>query len=619
MDELLPYYNRELAYIRNLGAEFADKHPKIAARLRLSKKGGEDPHVSRLVEGFAFLTARVRRKIDDEFPEITKSLLGTLYPHLLAPFPSCTIARFTPDEALAQSPDAPTVGRGTGVESAPIDGQPCRFRTCYPVTLWPIRVAAAGVHGSPLPAPNTKFTRGATAVVKIQLETISPKVRFADLPLEALRFFLYGQPLHAYELYERLLNNALGVVVAAPGHEAAHQALDRTSLAPVGFARDEGLIDYSARSFLGYRLLAEYFAFPEKFLFVDFTGLSRPLLQSVGAGNRLDVYVFLNEASQDLERNIDRESFQLGCTPLVNLFAVRAEPIPLKQNVYEYRVAPDARRPMSHEVFSIDRVVATSPADEELTFTPLYAPQHGDSADDRRAFWHMSRRPSTATGDDVDHGTEVFLSLADLDAAPMELDQWVLDVKTTCTNRDLPGRLPFGGGQPHLQIASGGAMAKVACLVPPTKTLRPALDDAVLWRLVSMLSLNHLSLVDGGDGADAREAGAALREVLALHDWIGTTHSRTVVEGLAGVTYRRVTGRAGGAAAGGFCRGVEATLQLDEAKFTGGGLYLFASILDRFLGLYATMNSFTRTRIVTNRREEPLCIWPPRAGEQALA
>jgi type VI secretion system protein ImpG len=615
MDELLPYYNRELAYIRKLGAEFADRHPKIAARLRLSMKGGEDPHVSRLVEAFAFLTARVRRKIDDEFPEITKSLLGTLYPHLLAPFPSCTIARFTSDEALAQMPEAPTVARGTVVETAPIDGQPCRFRTCYPATLWPLRVAAAGVHTAPLPAPNTRYSRDAVAVAKIQLETMSPKLRFVDLPCDRLRFFLYGQPLHVHELYERLINNALGVAVAAPGNEQAHQLLDRGTLHPVGFARDEGLVDYSARSFLGYRLLTEFFAFPEKFLFVDFTGLSPQLFAQAGAGNRLDLYVYLNETSQDLERNVSRETFQLGCTPLVNLFQVRAEPISLKQNLYEYRVVPDARRPKSHEIFSIDRVVATSPHDEELVFSPLYSTHHGDSADARRAFWHMARRPSTNVGDDVDHGTEAFLSLADLDAAPIDFDQWVLDVRTTCLNRDLPGRLPFGGGQPHLEIASGGAMARVSCLVPPTRTLRPSLDDAVLWRLVSMLSLSHLSLVDG---ADASEAGAALREVLTLHDWMASTHSRTIVEGLAGVTHRRVVGRAGGAAPGGFCRGVEVTLQLDEAKFTGGGLYLFASVLDRFLGLYATINSFTRTRVVTNRREAALCMWPPRAGEQVL-
>lgn len=612
MDELLPYYNRELAYIRKLGAAFADKHPKIAGRLRLSKEMAEDPHVSRLVEAFAFLNARIRRKIDDEFPEITRALLETLYPHALAPFPSCCIARFTPDEALSQLTEAPIIERGAEVESEPIDGQPCRFRTCYPVPLWSLRVTEAGVHGAPLPAPKTPFSRGAAAVVKLQLETVSTKVTFADLSLDRLRFYLHGQPLHVHELYQRLLSNCLGVAVAAPGAGSEYVPLDPGCVQPVGFARDEGLIDYSARSFLGYRLLSEFFAFPEKFLFVDLA-LTRAALQKVGRQTRLEVYLFLNQSSQDLERNVDRTTFQLGCTPIVNLFEHRAEPIQLKQEVYEYRIVPDARRPKANEVFSIDGIVATSPADEKIEFAPLYSIEHGGATKERRTFWHASRRFSAPTSDDVDHGAEMYLTLVDLDAAPVEMDNWIADVRLTCLNRDLPGRLPFGGGQPRLQIASGGAMAKAECLTPPTRTVRPPLEDAVLWRLVSMLSLNHLSLVDGAD------EGAALREVLGLHDLAASYTSRAMIEGLAGVKSRRVTARAGGAAAGGFCRGVEVTLKFDEEKFSGGGLYLFASILDRFLGLYATVNSFTRTRVATTQRDGLLHEWPPRAAEQVLA
>jgi type VI secretion system protein ImpG len=608
MNELLPYYNRELAYIRNIGAEFAEKHPKIAARLRLSKGGGEDPHVSRLIEAFAFLNARIRRKIDDEFPEITKSLLGTLYPHYLAPFPSCCIARFKIGDAQAQATEATVINRGSVVETEPIEGQPCQFRSAYPVRLWPIRVVDAGLHAPPLPAPNTPFSRGAAGVVKIRLETQSPKTNFEALPLESLRFYLHCQRLHAHELYQRLLNNVTGIAVAAPGSTEVH-LLGKESLRAVGFERDEGLIDYSARSFLGYRLLSEFFAFPEKFLFVDLTGLSQAVLQK--AGRQLDIYFFLNQSSQDLERNIDSESFQLGCAPLVNLFEHRAEPIQLKQSVYEYRVVADARRPRAHEVFSIDRVVATSPEDEVVQFLPLYSTEHGGVAAERRAFWHMSRRSSTPLAGEVDHGTEVFLSLVDLDAAPIDFDQWTADVRITCLNRDMPGYLPFGGGQPHLQLTSGGA-ANVDCLTPPTRTLRPGLEDAVLWRLVSMLSLNHLSLVDGAD------AGAALREVLGLYDLAESSQARTMIEGLAGVKSRRVVGRAGGAASGGFCRGVEVTLSLDEEKFTGGGLFLFASVLDRFLGLYATINSFTRTRVAIKNRDGLLCQWPPRAADQVL-
>ncbi|MEM9659301.1 MAG: type VI secretion system baseplate subunit TssF, partial [Planctomycetota bacterium] len=317
-------------------------------------------------------------------------------------------------------------------------------------------------------------------------------------------------------------------------------------------------------------------------------------------------------SSEDLHRNVDRETFQLGCTPLVNLFEKRAEPIALDRQRYEYRVVPDARRPRSHEVFSIDRIVATSPTDEEIEFRPLFSVRHGGDANRRGAYWQASRRPSTSTAEGVQQGSEVFVSLCDLSAAPAEVDQWIADVRITCLNRDLPNQLPFGGGQPFLQIA-GGAAAKIDCLTPPTKTRRPPLDDALLWRLVSALSLNHLSLVDGADG------GGALREVLTLYDLAGTDQTRTMIEGLAGVDSRRVVGRAGGAAAGGFCRGVEVTIKLDEERFSGGGLFLLATVIDRFLGMYATINSFTRTRVVTVPSEATIRLWPPRAGEQPLA
>ena len=613
MDELLPYYNRELAYIRKLGAEFADRHPKIAGRLRLSKDMAEDPHVSRLVEAFAYLNARVRRKIDDEFPEITKALLETLYPHFLAPFPSCCIAQLVPDDALAMATEAPIVAKGTTVESEPIDGQPCRFRTCYPVNLWPLQVADAGLYGTPLPAPSTRFTRSAAAVVKITLQTLSPKVRFANLPLGQLRFYLHGQPSHVHELYQCLFNNALGVAIASPNDPASCCELDRSCIQPVGFQRDEGLVDYSARSFLGYRLLSELFAFPEKFLFFDLSGLSQTVLEATGQASQLDLFVFLDQPASDLQRNVERDTFALGCTPLVNLFQQRAEPIQLKKEVYEHRIVPDARRHKSHEVHSINKVVATSPSDEQTEFMPLFSVRHGDTRGRHSGFWHATRKASISSSDDVEYGTEMYLSPIDLDGEPEDFDGWVADVSITCLNRDMPGRLPFGGGQPLLQIASGGVLAKMVCLTPPTKTLRPPLDDGLLWRLVSMLSLNHLSLVDGAD------RGAALREVLMLYDTSASEQTRKMIEGLVGVDSRRIVGRAGGAAAGGFCRGLEVILELDEEKFSGGGLYLFASVLDRFFGLYTTMNSFTRTSVTTRQREGLLCQWPPRAAEQVLA
>jgi type VI secretion system protein ImpG len=609
-DELLPYYNRELAFLRKMGAEFAEAHPKIAGRLRLGPDLAEDPHVARMIEAFAYLNARTRHKLEDDFPEITEALLGVLYPHYLAPVPSAAIVQFALDPTQSELTTGYQIDRGATIETEPIEGQPCRFRTGYPVTLWPLRLTAAELKGHPFTAPPTRYTADTLAVVRLQLETLSPKTTFAQLPLGSLRFFVRGQSQYVYQLYELIMNNTLGVAVAASHSQRRPFLLGKDCIQPVGFEREEGLLEYSARSLPGYRLLSEYFAFPEKFLFFDLAGLSPEALG--GLGNKLELFLFLNRHVQDLERHVSKDSFQLGCCPMINLFRQRAEPIRLTHAQHEYRVVPDARRPLAHEVYSIDRVVATSPDNESVEFRPFYGVKHAHQARQQRAFWHASRRPAGHAAGQVDHGTEVHLSLVDLDFRPSAPAEWTVDVETTCLNRDLPHRLPFGGGQPRLQLAGKGGMAKVRCLTPPTPTLRPALGHGTYWRLISHLSLNHLSLVDAEQGADA------LREILNLYNLTDSSETRATIDGLLSVSSRRVVGRVGGDVAAGFCRGLEVRLHFDEEKFSGSGVFLFAAVLDRFLGLYTSINSFTKTVVTTNKRDKVLCQWPPRAGEKVL-
>lgn len=608
-DELLPYYQRELAFIRKLGGEFAEAHPKIAGRLRMGADVAEDPHVARLIESFAYLNARTRHKLEDDFPEITEAMLGVLYPHYLAPIPSAAIVRFSLDSSQSELTAGHAIDAGSTLETEPIDGQPCRFRTSYPVKLWPVELKAATCKGHPFAAPPTRLAGDAVAAVRLQLETFSPKLTFAQLPLGKLRFFLSGQSQYVHDLYELLMNNALGVVLASSADDKNPIVLGKDSLQPVGFERDEGLLEYSPRSFLGYRLLSEYFAFPEKFLFFDIAGLSPDALAKIG--NWLEIFILLNRHRPDVEKNVTKETFQLGCTPVVNLFRQRAEPIALTQTQHEYRVVPDARRPLAHEIYSVDRVIATSPDHQEVEFHPFYSIKHNHDPRRERAFWYAARRPAGYAGGQADHGTEIFLSLVDLDFQPAAPAEWTLDVETTCLNRDLASRLPFGGGQPYLQL-SGGALAKVSCLTPPTATLRPALRHGTLWRLISHLSLNHLSLVDGEEGAEA------LREILKLYDFADSAGTRAVIDGVLSIRSRRVVGRVGGDVAAGFCRGVEATLHFDEERFTGSGVFLFAAVLERFLGLYSSINSFIKTIATTNKREEALHRWPPRAGDKRL-
>ncbi len=269
-DELLPYYNRELSFIRRLGAQFAKDHPKIAGRLRLGEEGvSEDPHAERMIEAFAYLNARTRHKLEDEFPELTESLLGVLYPHYQAPIPSLAIVQLELDPEQKQLTTGHTVPRHTQLETESIQGEPCRFRTCYPVTLWPIAVQEAGLSRPPFLAPRTPHSAQAEAVLRLALSCRDESLTFAGLSISSLRFFLKGQPQYIYRLYELILNNTIEVALANGPDDDAPVVLDPDCLRQVGFERDEGLLPYSPRSFLGYRLLTEYFAFAEKFLFVD--------------------------------------------------------------------------------------------------------------------------------------------------------------------------------------------------------------------------------------------------------------------------------------------------------------------------------------------------------------
>jgi type VI secretion system protein ImpG len=329
-------------------------------------------------------------------------------------------------------------------------------------------------------------------------------------------------------------------------------------------------------------------------------------------GNRLEVFVYLNRTSSLLEQNISADTFQLGCTPMVNLFPQRAEPIPLTHQDYEYRVVPDARRPMALEVYSIDSVTASSPSGQEVEYVPFFSTRHAVREPNEATYWWSTRRPAERPDEQVDRGTEVFLSLVDLGFRSSGAADWTVNVSTTCLNRDLPHRLPFGGNQPRLFRSAGGAPAsRVVCLTPPTPTLRPGTRQGSRWRLISHLLLSHRSL-DAPDGADA------LREILKLYDFQDSPETRSLIDGIAGVRCQGVVRRIPGSHGSGVGRGVEVEVLLDEDRFSGGGLFLFASVLERFLAMYCSINSFSQLVAVTRQREGVLRRWAPRTGVRSL-
>jgi type VI secretion system protein ImpG len=627
-DDLLLYYERELTYLRRLGAEFATRYPKVASRLQLEPTKCEDPHVERLLEGFAFLAARVHHRLDDDLPEVSEAMLDVLHPQYVRPLPSFSLVEIELDPELGKLPGGVHVPRGSELRSRPVQGMPCRFRTCYDTTLWPMRVASAEWTAADRVGPGARVGE-AVGAIRIELRSfdgmrlgqIMPAKPNADaagdgagaLRPEALRLHLAGDASVADSLHELLLNSCARVVVRDPDQPSrAPIVLPTTTITPVGFEEQDALLPYPRRTFGGFALLQELFAFPQKFLFVDVNRMAEAL-HALGAGPRAELWFIIApferaERRQILELGINARTFRLGCTPVVNLFEQVAEPILLTQRVTEYAVVPDVRRRLEIETWSVDSVMGVTPGQgEPHPIEPLYGFRHG-RADAAGTFWHAVRR---ATGWRTDRGTEVFISFADLSGQLRAPDAEVASLTLTCFNGDLPSRLPFGVDERgDFELAQGGPVRRVICLVRPTPVVQPPLGKPLLWRLISTLSLNHLSLVE-----DGREA---LREMLRLHNVGDSTGGERQIQGLVSVrsapAYARVAADQGIA----FARGRRVELELDEEHFPGGGAFLFASVLERFLAQYATMNSFTQLAARSRQRKRVMREWAPRAGWRTL-
>jgi len=611
-DDLLLYYERELTYMRQMGAQFAEKYPKIASRLVLEPTKCDDPHVERLIEAFAFLAARVHLKIDDEFPEITEALLGIVYPHFIRPLPSMSIVQFHLDPQIGKLSTGWPIPRETLLYSRPVDGVPCKFRTCYDTTLWPVSVTAANWTTPDRLKPPLRLADAAGAL-RIELTCNAADMEFAKLELDQLRFFLDGESALVHTIYEILCCNLLQVVArdTTPGSKAPAVNLPPSCFRAVGFEDEEGMLPYPRRSFIGYRLLQEYFSFVDKFFFVDVTGLR----QACGAGfkRRMEI-VFLfsrfegDERRQRLETGVAPSTLRLGCSPVVNLFPQTAEPILLDQQKYEYPIVPDARRLLAMEVFSVDSVASLGGQQQEIAeYQPFYSFRHSTQRDTQQTFWVGNRRPSARPNDD---GTEIELALVDLSFRPTRPAKDALTVRTTCTNRDLPARLPFGNEAGDFELATGAPIKRIVALRKPTLPIRPPLGKAMQWRLISHLSLNYLSLVSEG-----REA---LQEILKLYDFASSASSSKIVEGITGLKSKRQFSRVVSEDGIAFARGTKVDLELDEEQFVGGGVYLFASVIEYFLGLYASLNSFSQLSASVLQRKEVLREWPPRAGRRIL-
>lgn len=613
---LYPYYEKELYFLRQSAREFAAQYPATAGRLLLEANRSVDPHVERLLEGFALLAGRVQHKLDDEFPELTVALLGLLYPHYLAPIPSFAILEFEPDPAGLSSPTGFHLPAGSRLHTQPIAGTTCRYRTNYPVTLWPLTISAADWLTPPFPR-TVAPPPGTAAVLRLLIE-VAPGVRFADLELDRLRLYLNGDPQVVADLYEVLLHRTTAIAFRDPDAGTTPDTERRVTLSPkeclfpVGYSLDEGLVPSPPHALPGYRLLTEYFAFPQKFSFLDLGGFAAA--RRAGMGRRIEVLFYAGRGSDRplLEQGVDATTIRLGCTPAVNLFEQTAEPIRLTHARTEYRIVPDVAAAAGMEVYSVDSVRSSTGGGTETEFVPFFGrPSHGGEP---RAYWHSIRRPTESPDDE---GSEVYLSLVDLDFRPTAPSDAVLVVRTTCTNRNRPALLRQSGERVRFTPELAGPIARVRCLAGPTAPLRPFGEREAYWRLISHLNLNHFSLTGG------ERAVESIRGLLSLYDFTGEDRERRAaavqaIDGLAGISSRPVVRRIGKLSAGGFARGLAIDLTLDEEKYLGHGAYRFAAMMERFFALHAAVNSFVQVTALSKATGEVIGAWPPRAGEQPV-
>lgn len=620
--QFLKYYNAELQHLREMGGEFAAAYPKVASRLTLDQFECADPYVERLLEGFAFLAARVHQRLDAEFPLFAQQILSVVHPHLLSVIPSCAIVQATPDLAQGNLADGFTLPRGTSLRSLVGRDDPtaCEFRTVADIDLWPLTVAAAEYlpSAAAVAAAGLGTAGEARAAIRLRL-TVDGGLPIADLPLDRLRFHLRGGSEIGPKLYEHLFKDGCGIAVRGPDAPAGEATwLPSSAIEDRATDRANAMLPLHDGSFDGYRLIQEYFTFPQRFQFVDLAGLRRGLKPLKGSA--VDLYILLSQVDPLLENRIDTQNFALHCAPAVNLFPKRADRIPVQKGASQHHVIPDRTRPMDFEVFEIERVEGMKAGSKTITDFRRFYDISGDRGGEQTAFFSVARRPRQASetqrrkGARSNYlGSEVFLTLVDAREQPYPGDIAELAVECLCTNRDLPMHIPVGRGQTDFTLTSGAPVAAIRCLAGPTRPRPPIVFGERIWRIVSHLSLNYLSLCD----TDDRQGAAALRELLSVYADPDDPVMRRQIEGLRSVTTQPVIRRVPGGGIAAVARGLQVALTLEERAFEGSGMFLFARVMEAFLARYVTLNSFVEMALIESERGE-LHRWPPRIGRQHL-
>lgn len=606
MQELLPYFERELGFLKDAGREFAERFPRLAAELGMTDQAGQDPHIRRLMEANALLTARIAKRLDDDFPELTEALLSALYPHFLRSLPPCTIVQFDTGATAVHG----VVRLAPGTEMVAQGEQlPCRFRTTAEVVLAPVVLAAARFDPLIEPPPRLRLPQGATSKISLTFESTAAGEGLADAGLAGLPLFVDGDQSFCAALVDCLFMRVAAAYVEVQG---SWQALDAVPLRPGGFGLDEALIPAGPGENPAFRLLTEYFGFPEKFNFIhlDFAAIAQRL--PPGA-RRATIHFIITGMASDAAasrtlRALSPRSLLLSCAPAINLFRHSAPPVRITHTSSMYDVVASNTDAGSYEIYSIDsvQVIRTINGKQASTeFRPYYGLRHGEGMAARDRFWFTHRDETQAA---IAPGHELKIGFVDIDFSPSADDGCIASIETTCSNRERACAMRFGAPGGDLKSEGDALGLPVRMLRKPTPPQRFAAGRALHWRLVTQLVLNQRSLASAG----------AFREALALYDIAQSATSQRQAAGVAGIDSAPATAWIRSRNGASLVHGTQIRLTLDEDAFAGSGLYTFARVVDHFFGLYVHVNSFTQLTVLSLQTGKELLRCAPRNGSLVL-
>ncbi|MFV3074848.1 type VI secretion system baseplate subunit TssF [Niveispirillum fermenti] len=611
------YYEDELRHLREGAVLFARQFPQMARGLGLTPQHCHDPDVERLLEGVAFLTARVQQELDARFPRLAGHMLEAVNPNYLAPVPSMTIVQFQPRGGDAGLPEGHSLPRGSllrGVNEAWPEKH-CLFRTAHDVTLFPITLARADYAGTPAAAHALGLPPGSAAGAALRLSFTCRQGITADrLELHALPLFLTGAPGVTAALHEHLLAGTATILVRPAGNGGHGRLLPPDALERMGHRPEEAMLPVLARNFDGTRLLQEYAALPERFLFVRLKGLRPALRDCATAG--FEIVILFDRAHPHLHAGqVSASNFALFCTPAVNLFERRLGAIPVGNRQTGVDIIADPHNPHDHEIHSLLSVKGYGAGNQHThDFQPLFAGQGGRTDPAGRAYYTLSRRARHAADPTpgMPHaGQEVTIALVDRDNAPVPHALRFLGITALCCNGDLPRRLARGQGMLDLHPEEPAPVEAVHCLTRLTPPRRLTAEGGIAWRLVSLVSLNLLSLLD----RDPAAAAARLRDLLHLHADSADPAVPDQIDLLRSVAIRPIVARHPGPGPICHMRGLEISLGMTRRAMAEGTGFLLGMVLDEFFARYVSTNCFTQTVVLDEERGE-VKRWPIRTGRR---